>query len=156
MAKSLVSLQAEAKDLNITFDETTKAADLQAKIDAFYAEQEAKDATSVSKVIKESSEKEVNIMVLAKQAELEARKTRVVIITDNDSRVNNVTTMAVVDCFNAYFDLGTTRIPLNEPVEVMQGHINALAEVKIPIHLKDDSGNSRTVIRTRYNIQYVK
>jgi hypothetical protein len=88
-------------------------------------------------------------------AEAAARKTRVVTITDNDQRENNQTTVAVVNCSNLYFDLGTVYIPLNVPVEVRQGHINVLLETEIPLHVKDPkTGLSTLAMRKRYSVSY--
>ena len=161
MAKSLVSLKKEATDLGLTFEDDVKAAELEKQIDAFYESQETSGAELAATVAKvEAGEVEikkdgkVNIGTLARQAEAEARKTRVIKVFDNDSRVNNVTTVAVANCSNQYFDLGTVYVPLNEAVEVMQGHINALKEVMIPHHSQGAGGMTKTTMRNRYTISY--
>lgn len=161
MAKSLISLKQEATDLGVAFEEDVKAAELQKLIDSFYEAQETSGTALQETIAQIESEtpkkvKEFNIYELAMQAEKEARKTKVVIINDNDNRVNNQTTLAVVNCTNQYFDLGTVRIPLNEPVEVTVGHLEVLRDVKIPMHVHDSaSGLSKVVIRFRYSIQEV-
>lgn len=159
MAKSLVSLQQEATELGIQFDPDLKATELQKLIDTFYETQETSQTeleATIEKIEKETSKQEMNIYAHAAEAEIKARKTKVVIINDNDNRVNNVTTLAIVNCSNQFFDLGTVRIPLNEPVEIMQGHLNVLREVKIPQHVQDaTSGLSKVVLRPRYSIQEV-
>lgn len=89
------------------------------------------------------------------QAENRARKTRVVTITDNDTRENNQTTVAVANCSNLYFDLGTVYIPLNIPVEIKQGHLDTIANLEIPLHVKDaKSGLFKTEVRKRYSVSY--
>lgn len=159
MAKSLVSLQQEATELGIQFEPDIKAAELQKLIDMFYETQETSQAelqASIEKVEQATEKQEISIYAHAAEAETRARKTKVVIINDNDNRVNNVTTLAVVNCSNQFFDLGTIRIPLNEPVEIMQGHLNVLREVKIPQHVQDStSGLSKVIVRPRYSIQEV-
>lgn len=159
MAKSLISLQQEANDLGIQYAEDTKATELQKLIDTFYETQETSQAELEATIEKQSSEKatrEENIYAHAAKAEARARETVVVIINDNDNRVNNVTTLATVNCSNQFFDLGTVRIPLNEPVEIMRGHLNVLREVQIPQHVQDaTSGLSKAVLRPRYSIQEV-
>lgn len=157
MAKSLVSLKEEATDLGITFAEDVKAAELQKTIDAFYEAQETsqKELEATMDSIEEKP-KEFNIHAHAIEAEKRARQTKVVIINDNDNRVNNLTSLATVNCSNQYFDLGTIRIPLNEPVEITVGHLNVLREVRIPQHISDQStGLSKVALRPRYSIQEV-
>ena len=92
----------------------------------------------------------------AAQNAREMRKTRIITIIDNDKRVNDKTTTAVVNCTNTRFDLGSRIIPLNERVEVRQGHIEILQAVMIPQHIEDPNspGMMMTVSRPRYTIQY--
>jgi hypothetical protein len=157
MAKSLVSLKDEAVDLGIEFQEDVKASDLQKTIDAFYEAQETSQKEleeSMAKIEEKSETAAFDIYLLAAQAEAHARETVVVVINDNDNRVNNLTSLATVNCSNQYFDLGTVRIPLNEAVEIMRGHLNVLREVRIPQHVSDgNSGLSKVVLRPRYSIQ---
>lgn len=161
----LDELKKEATDLGITFSGNIGQDKLQAKIDDFYESQET-TSKDIESAVKEQESKEAeeqvtpkqrrqnDIYALAKNAEDKARQTRIVTINDNDNRVNNHTTVATVNCSNQYFDLGTVRIPLNEPVEVYQGHLNALREIKIPQHVTDNqSGLSKVVVRPRYAIQ---
>ena len=83
----------------------------------------------------------------------DAKKTRVVRIVDNDQRQNNHTTTCTVNCSNEYFDLGTRILPLNEPIEVAQGHLSTLKEVMITHHVKDvKTGLSAAKQRNRYSI----
>lgn len=170
MSKTIEELKAEATELGLTFRENISAEVLAKRIEDFYT---AKEAEAVLPEIKEEVEetasdspeltyeqsKEQAIMDFrryAKEQELAARKTRVVTIIDNDQRVNNHTTTCVTNCSNAYFDLGTAILPLNEKVEVRQGHLNTLLAVKIPRHMKDprDPSVSTLVMVSRYTIQY--
>lgn len=159
MARSLANLQQEATELGIQFEPEIKATELQKLIDMFYETQETSQAeleATIDKIEKAETKQEMNIHVHAVEAENRARATKVVIINDNDNRVNNVTTLATVNCSNQFFDLGTVRIPLNEPVEIMQGHLNVLREIRIPQHIQDaTSGLSKVVLRPRYSIQEV-
>jgi len=76
-----------------------------------------------------------------------------VTIVDNDQRENNQTTSVTVNCSNDYFDLGQMILPLNMPVEVMQGHIEVLKEIEIPMHIVDQSTKlSMVKMRKRYSI----
>ena len=91
---------------------------------------------------------------LAVEAEKEARKTHIVVITDNDQRENNFTSTVPVTCGNDHFELGTKRIPLNVPVEVEQGFINVLKEIRIPLAVRGMDGSMTTSMRNRYSISY--
>ena len=162
-------LKQEATELGISFQPNIGADKLQAKIDEWYVSQETsgngiQDAVKKQEAMEQSEEKSAvkdnddantHMNKYAKKAEEDARKTRIVTITDNDQRENNQTTVAVVNCSNIYFDLGTAYIPLNVPVEVKQGHLNVLSETEIPLHVKDPKTNLSTLtMRKRYAISY--
>lgn len=152
-------LKQEAKDLGIEFSANIGDEKLQAKIDAYYESQET-SGKELQKVVEAAeagatSKPAVNSRYAkARKAEEDAKKTQVVTIIDNDRRVNNHTTSCVVNCSNFYFDLGTMVLPLNTPVEVAQGHINVLREVRIPQHIQDRDGLSHVEMRPRYTIQF--
>ena len=155
MEKTLDELKQEATDLGINYNKNIGAAKLANKIEEFYASQETGEAA-----IKEAVEKKEEVVAKAPSvgnkvavAREAAMKTHVVTIVDNDQRENHLTTVVPCTCTNSYFDLGTKRIPLNTPVEIEQGFIDTLREIRIPMHTKDpQSGQSRTVMRARYSI----
>lgn len=162
---TLQDLKQEATDLGIEFSANIGAAKLAEKIEGYYKSQETSgeeiQAAVAAKEAKEQSEEKPAVKgkedryARAKRAEDRARTTRIITITDNDTRENNQTTVAVANCSNMYFDLGTVYIPLNIPVEVRQGHIDVLANVEIPLHVKDaKSGLFKTEVRKRYSISY--
>ena len=165
---TIEELKQEATELGISFNQNIGADKLQAKIDAYYESQETSGNEILAAVEKqeamEKSEeksavsdngKSTDLAKFVNAAEAAARKTRVVTITDNDQRENNQTTVAVVNCSNLYFDLGTVYIPLNVHVEVIQGHINVLLETEIPLHVKDPkTGLSTLAMRKRYSVSY--
>lgn len=163
----LDELKKEAKDLGIDFSANIGVTKLQEKIDAYYKSQEtsgveieaAVKAKESAEEVKTGEKSAVNgkkprtIADRISQAKADAYKTTIVTIIDNDQRVNNQTTTCTVNCSNEYFDLGTRIIPLNERVELEQGFINTLREVRIPQHVKDpQTGLSRVVLRPRYTI----
>ena len=164
---TLEELKQEATELGINFSANIGAAKLTEKIDEFYKSQESsgeeiqaaiekKEATEKSeeKPAVKGNEKASRV-ARAKENENRARKTRIVTIVDNDVRENNQTTVAIANCSNMYFDLGTVYIPLNVPVEVKQGHIDVLNGVEIPLHGKDPkTGLTATTVRKRYSISY--
>jgi len=165
---NIEELKQEAKDLGITFSGQIGAEKLKEKIENFYEAREqaaAKELAGLTeKVEKESKDvkgvkgvksKEQALMDKRFKREAAAKKTRVVMITDNDQRVNNHTTTCTVTCASEYFSLGTRVLPLNEKIEVAQGHIKVLQSVEIPLHVRDPkTGLSATRMRKRYSISF--
>lgn len=168
---TLQELKQEATELGIEFSANIGAAKLAEKIESYYSsqensEKEIQDAEVAARALElEAEEKsevrpavsnkgEASRRKKAREAEERARKTRVVTVTDNDTRENNQTTVAVANCTNMYFDLGTVYIPLNVPVEVRQGHIDILNGVEIPLHVKQKDGLFKYEMRKRYSIHY--
>lgn len=162
---SLQELKQEATDLGIEYSANIGATKLAEKIEDYYKSQETSGEEILAAVeAKEAEEKskekpavkgKEDKFARAKKAEDRARQTRIVTITDNDTRENNQTTVAIANCSNLYFDLGTVYIPLNIPVEIKQGHLDTLANLEIPLHIKDaKSGLFKTEVRKRYSISY--
>lgn len=159
--KSFDDLKTEAASLNIKYNANITQEGLAAKIESFYKASEAESKVTVVEP-PEGSEEETkaidtsNLQVYIQEQKRKAEKTKIVTIIDNDSRVNNQTTSCTVSSSNNYFDLGTVILPLNERVEVRQGHLNVLSELKIPQHIKNpkDPAISVMVMRPRYTIQY--
>lgn len=173
-------LKIEAKELGVAFNANIGEVKLKEKIDAHYDAQEGdiieptkedpntetieetekvdtstiKDETETVKNDEPVKPRKLTFKEKMKALEVKARKTKVITITDNDNRENNHTTTVPVNCSNEYFDLGTVRIPLNAPIEVAQGFINVLNEIKIPHHILGQDGNTKTVIRRRYSIHF--
>lgn len=163
MSKSLASLKTEAIQLGIDFQDNVTATALQKIIDAHYDSLEAANpsepivvkevATEAPAAVVPAKAGAMTIGQKARIAEEAARKTRIVTIFDNDTRENNETTVAVVNCSNLYFDLGTVYIPLGERVEVMQGHLDVLKDISIPHHMRSGEG-SKVTLRKRYSINF--
>ena len=174
-------LKEEAASLGIEYHPNIGAAKLKERIDQHYEELEKNEPSAPVDVQAEAQEdvqedtedkeptvapqtskyvpdgkRRMSMQEFASHNAREMRKTRIVTIIDNDKRVNDKTTTAVVNCTNGRFDLGSRIIPLNERVEVRQGHIEILAAVLIPQHVEDPKkpGMMTTVMRPRYSIQY--
>lgn len=158
-------LKSEAASLGIKHNVNISAEKLKTKIDDHYEAQETSGselAELAEKVEKEDNKKESSEnkkldpkVVKRISREKASRKTRIISIVDNDQRVNNNTTTCLVNCSNQFYDLGTRVLPLGEKIEVAQGHINVLKEVKIPLHTRDTkTGLSITKVRNRYSISY--
>lgn len=163
----LQDLKKEADELGLIYSAQIGVAKLQEKIDAYYESQETSEKELIAAVkAKEADEQPEEKAVQTSKAPAKtgnkraarrkaAEATRVVTIIDNDQRVNNITTTCTVNCSNMYFDLGTMLLPLNMAVEVKQGHLNVLKELKIPQHVKDaKSGLSQVRMVPRYTISY--
>ncbi len=166
----LEELKQEAKDLGVEFSPNIGEKKLQEKIDAYYESQETSTIVvdeEPEEVVEEATEAKGNdkgglpkdpkrrMAMIAKELEAKARVTHIVTITDNDQRENNLTTTVSVNCGNGHFELGTKRIPLNVPVELEQGFIDVLKEIKIPMHVTDQrTGLGKTVLRNRYSLNY--
>lgn len=170
-------LKEEAASLGIEYHPNIGAAKLKERIDQHYEELEKDEPSAPVEVQAETQEdkeeqkpsaapqtskhvpdgkRRMTMQEFAAHNAREMRKTRIVTIIDNDKRINDKTTTAVVNCTNGRFDLGSRIIPLNERVEVRQGHIEILAAVLIPQHVEDPKkpGMMTTVMRPRYSIQY--
>jgi hypothetical protein len=156
--EKIEQLKQEASDLGIKFSPNIGEAKLAAKIEEFYVSQETSE--EAVKAVEKKEEKKVvkpsgklTMRERANAAEAIARVSRIVVITDNDQRENNLTTTVSVNCGNDWFDLGTMRIPLNTPVEVQQGFINVLKEITIPAHVRDPRNKETYVAkRARYSV----
>jgi hypothetical protein len=162
-------LKKEADELGIVYSKNIGEAKLKEKIDAFYESQETGielgnvDTTEDTEepsgldVVKDGIAKAEKVAMSMREkaviAEAAARKTKIVYIVDNDQRTNNKTNSFTVNCSKMYFDLGTMILPLNVPVEVRQGHLDVLREIKIPQHaLNPKTGLSEVHMRSRFSI----
>ena len=159
----LPELKSEATDLGIDYPSNITANRLQEKIEEFYKAKE--NAAPKLKVTQEPDEEknsvEPSIESIRHATRVKREKAARVIarvnIIDNDQRVNNHTTTCTVNCSNAFFDLGTRILPLNENIEVSMGHLRTLIRVKIPLHVRDNkSGLSSVRLRPRYTISYLQ
>ena len=156
----LDDLRKEASELGIQYNKSIGLAKLQAKVDDFYEAKETSGPAlevALAKVEKSTSSAAVpdDKLKVRLERERNSKKTRVISVVDNDQRSNNHTTTCTVNCSNEFFDLGTKILPLNEKIEVMQGHLNILKAVKIPLHAKDPkTGLSIVKMRPRYTISY--
>jgi len=158
-------LRQEATELGLTFPKNIGSEKLKEKIDAHYKSQETSgkelnEAVEATEQAEEKSPEKSTVKVGPAGSKINAAKaaanvTRIVTVIDNDQRVNNQTTTFKVNCSNAYFDLGQRIYPLGIEVEIRQGHLNVLKEVKIPQHYKDSRTNlSEVRMIPRYTLAY--
>lgn len=166
MSNELEELRKEADDLGVKYSPNLGAEKLKQRIEDFYEGKETSGPALEAKVEEKEKQKEKSVEKAAEpkvdpatqkriERERNARKTRIVTIVDNDQRVNNHTTTCTVNCSNEFFDLGTMILPLNEKIEVAQGHLKTLEQVKIPLHVRDTkTGLANVRLRPRYTISY--
>lgn len=160
--EELDALKVEAKELGVEFGTNIGAVKLKEKIDAYYESQETsgKYLEEAMVAVEQAGERAVakstskmRMAELARKLYNEAKKTKIVTIIDNDQRVNNQTTTCSANWTNNFYDMGTKSFPLNIPVEIEQGFIDVLKDVRIPHHTKDvKTGLSTTIMRARYSI----
>jgi regulator of extracellular matrix RemA (YlzA/DUF370 family) len=159
---SLEELKTEADQLGVAYTKNIGSNRLKEKIEQFYEASEtsgpALEALVAEKEkvqpVKDVSKEDAKAAKRLSRAAA-ARKTKVITIMDNDQRINTQSTTCVVNCSNEFFDLGTIILPLNEKIEVAQGHINTLLQVRIPLHSRDPKTGLSTVrLRPRYTISY--
>ena len=160
---SIEELKEEAASLGIKHNANISEGKLKEKVDQHYAAQET-SGPSIASLVEDNEKSKGSVSTGTKpklNAEMQkiikrtkdAKKTRIIKIVDNDQRQNNHTTTCTVNCSNEYFDLGTRILPLNEPIEVAQGHIDTLKEVMITLHVKDvKTGLSAAKQRNRYSL----
>ena len=182
--KTMDELKAEATGLGITFSPNIGEKTLLGKIDAFYESQSAGDlvkekdestsedetetdetneqthkageAIVVDKPITKSKKVQFREMIMA--AKNAAMKTRVVTITSNDKRDNDVATTTYLGFENQYF--GISRIvPLDVPMELEIALIDVAKTTYITLH-KDEiidgkrTGNKKAVPVRKLNVSF--
>jgi len=156
--RTLEDLKEEADQLGVRYNNNIGKNKLIEKIEACYEAEETSTITTNASSEENDSEDAWTPQKkrqLALEREKRARTTQIIEIIDNDQRVNNQTTSVTVNCTNDHFDLGTVILPLNTPVEVMQGHIDVLKTIRIPQHVRGDNGLSIVQTRNRYSISLV-
>jgi len=166
--KTIEELKAEAASLGIKFGPKIGAESLSERIEDFYNNKAVADIVK-EKVEDTANEPEENIekktpdlaansreaIAKARQA---AMKTRVVRITSNDKRDNDVATVAYLGFENQYFGISKL-VPLDVPLELEQALIDIAKTTKITLH-KDEiidgkrTGNKIPVSVKKLNVSY--
>lgn len=164
MEKSLQELKDEALSLGLDIKGLKSKADVSKLIEAHF------DKASAGDIIKEAPEQEVEsgekkelslretMNLLAKKQKMDAMKTRVVTLTNNDKRDNYVTTTAYLSCENQYFGISKI-VPLNTKVELEQCLIDIAKDVKVILHIEEvkngkPTGNKTPQYINKYVVSY--
>lgn len=152
----LKTLKEEAKNLSIEFANNITMEKLQEKVDKFY---ESGSKGDVVKSKPEEPKKEVTTLRgKIAQAKAKAFKKRVVTISNNDKRENDVMTTCFLGMENQYFGISKI-VPLDIPVELEECLISIAKDTTISMH-KDEvvdgkrTGNKTTITVRKFNISY--
>ena len=155
LEKTLEELQAEATGLGIKFHPNTGEVKLAEKIEAFYESQSAGDLVEmVEDEPKDEDEVEIPVVTKSKkltkeqkirkavnEAKAQAMKKRVVTVSSNDKRDNDVATVAYLGFENQYFGISKL-VPLDIPIELEVCLIDIAKTTKITLH-KDEIVNGK-------------
>ena len=166
MDKTLEELKAEADVLGVEYSKNIGAAKLAEKIEAYYTSQSAGDFVKVKEEPKEEAKPEAKGKDSAEVAERKmiaaakdaAMQTKIVTISSNDKRDNDVTTSVYLSCENQHFGIAKY-VPLDIPVELEVCLIEVAKSVFITLH-KDEiidgrrTGNKIPQSVRKFNISY--
>lgn len=170
MEKSLEELQAEATALGIKFMPTIGAEKLAKKIEDFYTSQAAGDSVQVREEPvedevsdndtpqKRQAKQDAAIRKMVLEAKTAAMATRIVTISNNDKRENDVMTTAYLSMENQHFAV-SKYVPLDVPIELEECLIEVARTTYITLH-KDEiidgrrTGNKIPVSTRKFNISY--
>lgn len=168
LEKTLEELQAEATGLGIKFHPNTGATKLAEKIEEFYTNQSAGDLVEMVEETDEETETETSqatgeaydvpgtkvvlskqdkLRKLVKEAKDKAMTKRVVRLTSNDKRDNDVTTVAYLGFENQYFGISRL-VPLDIPLELETCLIDIAQTTYITLHRDEIIDGKRTGNKT--------
>ena len=163
MDKTLEELKAEADVLGVVYSGNIGAAKLAEKIEGFYASQSAGDSVKVKEDEKDELPKgkesdEVKQRKSIAAAKAAAMETKIVTVTSNDKRDNDVVQSEYVSMENQYFSIAKY-VPFNIPIELEVCLIEVLKETFITLHMDEMVDGRRTgnkVPRSvkKFNISY--
>lgn len=161
VTKSLDELKAEARGLGITFNVNIGAETLHGKIETFYESQSAGDLVKEKDVVdpevdpepsnvaydvpgsKAVLSKEQKTRNMVAKAKAKAMRKRVVTITSNDKRDNDVTTTTYLGFENQYFGISKL-VPLDVPLELELCLIDVAKTTFITLHKDEIIDGKRT------------
>lgn len=164
MDKTLEELKAEADVLGITYSTNIGATKLGEKIEAYYESQAAGDSVKVQaepepvKDVKGKVDPEAEFRKQIMAAKEAAFKTRVVTVSNNDTRENSVLTADYFSFENQHFGKSLL-VPFNIAVELPQGIIDVINSTYVTLHADEivdgrRTGNKTTKSVKKYNVSY--
>ena len=151
MDKTLEELKAEADVLGVVYSGNIGAAKLADKIEAYYTSQSAGDFVKVKEDVKEEKETPQKKQSNAEQVERDmiqaskaaAMATKIVTISSNDKRDNDVTTSVYLSMENQHFSVAKY-VPLDIPVELEECLIEVAKSTYITLHTDEILDGKRT------------
>lgn len=169
MDKTIEELREEATVLGITFNANIGAEKLAAKIEEYYAAGESANKVVEKPVVVEPKaehdtpqSQQAKYEVAQRKAVADARAaamaTKIVTVTSNDKRDNDMMTSEYVSCENQYFGIAKY-VPFDIPVELEVCLIDVLKSSMITLH-KDEiidgrrTGNKIPMSVRKFNISY--
>lgn len=163
MDKTLDELKAEADVLGIEYSKNIGATKLSEKIEAYYESQAAGDSVKVQAEPEVKEDKKTVAKVdpfkqVIADAKAAAFKTRVVTVSNNDTRENSVLTADYFGFENQYFGKSLL-VPFNTPVELPQGIIDVINSTPLMLHIDEMIDGRRTGNKVfkqvkKYNVSY--
>lgn len=165
MDKTLEELKAEADVLGIEYSKNIGVAKLNEKVEAYYVSQAAGDSVKVQAEpeVKETPVKgkvdpETAMRNAIAEAKAKAFATKVVTVSNNDTRENSVLTADYFGFENQYFGKSLL-VPFNIAVELPQGILDVINSTYVTIHQDEIVNGQRTGNKVpksvkKYNISY--
>jgi hypothetical protein len=155
MDKTLEELKAEADVLGVVYSDRIGAAKLAEKIEAYYTSQSAGDFVKVKEEVKDEKETPQKKHSNAEQIERDmiqtskkaAMETKIVTISSNDKRDNDVTTSVYLSMENQHFSVAKY-VPLDIPVELEVCLIEVAKSTFITLHTDEIIDGKRTGNKT--------
>ena len=169
MDKTIEELKAEADVLGVAYNANIGAAKLAAKIEEYYAAGESANKVVEKPVVPEPKtdhatpqSKQASIEAAQRKAVADAKAaamvTKIVTVSSNDKRDNDMVTSEYVSCENQYFGIAKY-VPFDIPVELEVCLIDVLKSSMITLH-KDEiidgrrTGNKIPMSVRKFNISY--
>lgn len=168
MDKTIEELREEATALGIAFNPKIGADKLAAKIEEYYAAGESANKVVEKPVVEPKADhatpqsKQASIEAAQRKAVADAKNaamvTKIVTVSSNDKRDNDMVTSEYVSCENQYFGIAKY-VPFDIPVELEVCLIDVLKSSMITLH-KDEiidgrrTGNKIPMSVRKFNISY--
>jgi hypothetical protein len=155
MDKTLEELKAEADVLGVVYSDRIGATKLAEKIEAYYTSQSAGDFVKVKEEVKDEKETPQKKQSNAEQVERDmiqaakkaAMETKIVTISSNDKRDNDVMTSVYLSMENQHFSVAKY-VPLDIPVELEVCLIEVAKSTFITLHTDEIIDGRRTGNKT--------
>ena len=161
--KSLQELKDEGTAIGLDLKSVKSKKEASAKIEAHYESLAAESSVDIQEDVEIVEDPiktttKTNMNEVARKLKIQAMKTKIVTITNNDKRDNHVTTTCYLSCENQFF--GKSKIvPLDEKVELEQCLIDVARGTEVLNHVDEvidgkRTGNKRPKLVKKYVVAY--